>query len=592
MTEDYKMAGSKKYNDKAEKDEALKGNNEKEAESIKKANSKILNRFCDIINKVTIYFDSFRGRSWENACFVLYLIGHCIISMFHEPWFDEAQAWNIARDASLKDMLFEITHYEGHPSLWHLVLSPFAKLGVPYELSLCIVSLIFSGTAVAILIYKSPFPRIVRLLLPFTYFFFYQYGVIARPYCMMLAAFMILGLVYGKRNEKPVRYLAGLVFLCATSVYGIAIAGGMAIVWVAEIVREKRCDMTRIKKLLSDKRTWCLFILLLYAIFIGVRIVPRNAMDLDISKGDGVNNVLVRLIYVFFALISDLLITNSFGRYEFLYKMEFSYPELICSCVLGTAILGVIWFIGKKRKTRLLFFIPFVIFSIFSGIFYICIHHTGTMLCFLIFWLWAGYDGSALSQVATQNKDEIKETTLFSQIYMILCALSLIIPLIWNIMACVCDIRNDYAMSRSVYEFLEQNDLLDCSILCEGNVVFDGEGNVIYRDLKHCVDMVALAPYNNELNFVNWQSEESVFPLYTRDVLEKENQKILADIRAYGPADIIIGNHYLSYYYDGAVDERDYVLVFRSESGKMWKGIQNTLAKYVFIRKDLWTERN
>ena len=41
---------------------------------------------------------------------------------FHEPWFDEAQAWQIARSASLREILFEIPHYEGHPQLWHLIL--------------------------------------------------------------------------------------------------------------------------------------------------------------------------------------------------------------------------------------------------------------------------------------------------------------------------------------------------------------------------------------------------------------------------------------------------------------------------------------
>lgn len=616
-TGNIKAEKNKIEKSKTEKSKTEKSKTEKAEAGSGKGNSEILNRLSGIIMKLTAYFDSLRGRLPETVAFVLYVAGHCIVSLFHEPWFDEAQAWNIARDASLKEMLFEVTHYEGHPSLWHLVLSPFAKLGAPYELSLGIVSLIFSGLAVWILLYKSPFPRIVRLVLPFTYFFFYQYGVIARPYCMMLAAFMLLGVLYGKRNEKPVRYVAGLAFLCATGAYGLAIAGGTAIVWVIEIVRghlerSGSGNSSPVKKLISDKRTWCLVILLLYAIFIGIRIAPRNTIALDVSKADGVNNVFVRLIYVFLALIPDLLITNSFGKYEFLYKMEFSCPELICSCVLGAALLAVIWYIGKKQKTRLLFFIPFVLFSVFSATVYICIHHTGTMLCFLVFWLWAGYgkgeelrtatfgktDSDAAAQKGTAADATVQEKTdsgapaVFSQIYVIICALSLIIPLVWNVMACVCDIRNDYAMSRSVYEFLDQNDYLDCSILCEGNVVFDEAGDVQYCDLKHCVDMVVLAPYNTELNFVNWQYDQSVYPLYTRDVTDEENQKILADIRAVGPADIIIGNQDLSYYYDGAVDERDYVLVFRSESGKIWKGLQGTVTKYVYLRKDLWSERN
>ena len=40
----------------------------------------------------------------------------------HEPWADEAQAWLIARDATLYDLLFELPSGELNPSLWHLLL--------------------------------------------------------------------------------------------------------------------------------------------------------------------------------------------------------------------------------------------------------------------------------------------------------------------------------------------------------------------------------------------------------------------------------------------------------------------------------------
>lgn len=74
---------------------------------------------------------------------IIYLLGVCTVSFFHEPWFDEAQAWAIARSGTIKEILFDIPHYEGHPPLWHLILVPFAKLGAPYELSLAAVNIFF-----------------------------------------------------------------------------------------------------------------------------------------------------------------------------------------------------------------------------------------------------------------------------------------------------------------------------------------------------------------------------------------------------------------------------------------------------------------
>ena len=62
---------------------------------------------------------------------------------FHEPWFDEAQAYLLARDSSFHDLLMYWTHYEGHPPLWHLLLRGAVKVGLPYELALKSVNFIF-----------------------------------------------------------------------------------------------------------------------------------------------------------------------------------------------------------------------------------------------------------------------------------------------------------------------------------------------------------------------------------------------------------------------------------------------------------------
>lgn len=41
---------------------------------------------------------------------IIYLLGVCTVSFFHEPWFDEAQSWAIARSGTIKEILFEIPH--------------------------------------------------------------------------------------------------------------------------------------------------------------------------------------------------------------------------------------------------------------------------------------------------------------------------------------------------------------------------------------------------------------------------------------------------------------------------------------------------
>ena len=83
--------------------------------------------------------------------FAAYLALVVVVMCFHEPWFDEAQSWLIARDSSFADLLTLRPHYEGHPPLWTLLLSIPAKTGVPYEIGLKGVQLC--------LLYTSPSPR-------------------------------------------------------------------------------------------------------------------------------------------------------------------------------------------------------------------------------------------------------------------------------------------------------------------------------------------------------------------------------------------------------------------------------------------------
>ena len=73
------------------------------------------------------------SRCWQWVVLAVYVVVVITVMCFHEPWFDEAQSWLIARDCSWHDLLLVRPHYEGHPPLWWLLLAIPARLGVPYE---------------------------------------------------------------------------------------------------------------------------------------------------------------------------------------------------------------------------------------------------------------------------------------------------------------------------------------------------------------------------------------------------------------------------------------------------------------------------
>jgi hypothetical protein len=157
---------------------------------------------------------------------------------FHEPWADEAQAWLIARDLGIRGILHQMG-YEGSPPLWHLLLWVLIRLHLPY-VALPAVSFILVAAGVYIWLRWSPLPAPVRLLVPFTFYYQYQYAVVARSYA--LSTFLAFAAVALWR-AKPFRVIPfGLVveLLAQTNMHGFTIAGGIACAFAWECIGDFR----------------------------------------------------------------------------------------------------------------------------------------------------------------------------------------------------------------------------------------------------------------------------------------------------------------------------------------------------------------
>ena len=101
------------------------------------------------------------------AILLLYILLIVSAVAFHyEPWRDEADPWLTARDASASD-LWQFFHHGGTPGLWYLLLMPLARAGAPYRSDHVLHVLIATASA-ATLLFAAPFPRIARVLLPFS----------------------------------------------------------------------------------------------------------------------------------------------------------------------------------------------------------------------------------------------------------------------------------------------------------------------------------------------------------------------------------------------------------------------------------------
>jgi hypothetical protein len=148
---------------------------------------------------------------------VFYLVPH------HEPWFDEAQAWLIARDVSPQELFVHYLRYEGTPGLWHLLLMVPAKLHLPYQ-TLNVISASFGVLGTYLFLRHSPFPWYVKLLFPFSFYVFYQYAIVARSYSLLPVLFFLLAVTYRSKMQSPFRFAIALILLANVSIHALIVA--------------------------------------------------------------------------------------------------------------------------------------------------------------------------------------------------------------------------------------------------------------------------------------------------------------------------------------------------------------------------------
>jgi hypothetical protein len=187
----------------------------------------------------TLWNRRFAGLSMAECLVLLIFVAIAAVAIcFHEPWADEAQAWLIARDLGIGGILHQMG-YEGSPPLWHLLLWGLVRLHLPYA-ALGAVSLGLVAGGMYIWLRWSPLPGFVRLLVPFAFYYQYQYAVVARSYALStLLAFAAVALW----RAKPVRVIPfGVVvaLLVQTNLYGCVIAGGIACAFAWECFRDFR----------------------------------------------------------------------------------------------------------------------------------------------------------------------------------------------------------------------------------------------------------------------------------------------------------------------------------------------------------------
>lgn len=409
--------------------------------------------------------------------FVLYIAIIAIVMCFHEPWFDEAQSWLIARDSSLTDIISVRPHYEGHPPFWNLLLAIAAKNGVPYEFGIKGIQLVCASLLGAWLIFKSPFKHassLATFLIPFTYFACFQYGVTSRPYALLCLSLLVAAHYWNSADSKTSsawKLAISLMFMCLLSVYGIAFAAGFTIAWIWRVFSKNINKTLNFSSILhAIKATiasnWARLISWgLIAIFGAANLAlawPAKNAFATRATIDG-NSTIAKCFAFIFVMPSESMFTSFYGDIS-MRRMPFDFLPITICTIFSLVIWAFAIKIAKRRKLLAVLVIPYLVLTIVA-VRYFTLHHAGLIFVFLLSVLWISHIKEPLStkdipaifvKVAPTKFRFIKNKAFKINL---LISIILAPSLIWNAFACVNDILFDYSPSRAVAQYISSNHL-------------------------------------------------------------------------------------------------------------------------------------
>lgn len=177
----------------------------------------------------------------EQITNIILLLLYCVITLFsvlhHEIWADEAQVWQLCRNLNIPELINHL-HNEGHPSLFYLLVMPFAKLSsnIIYMQLFCWLAMCFS---VYVLLFKSPFNFLVKLAILSSAGFIYFLPVMARNYAIIPVLVFLAAYLYSKKRENPILYGVVLFFLANTHAIMTGFVGILLCMYIYEIIKEK-----------------------------------------------------------------------------------------------------------------------------------------------------------------------------------------------------------------------------------------------------------------------------------------------------------------------------------------------------------------
>ena len=162
-------------------------------------------------------------------------------TMFHhELWGDEFHSWNIAKGSNSFFDLIQNRRYEGHPPVWYIVLWCISK----FTHNLAYVQLVHLTIAILVIFvmfFYSPLPASTKAILPFGYYFFFEYAILSRNYAIaILAGFLVCVIINKEFKYKFIVYYSLLLIMSNVHVLAMILAVSLHLYFLISLIEQKK----------------------------------------------------------------------------------------------------------------------------------------------------------------------------------------------------------------------------------------------------------------------------------------------------------------------------------------------------------------
>lgn len=388
----------------------------------------------------------------------IFLTISILLILRHELWRDEIISWHFGSEAATFSEFVKTVNTNGNNTYaWFAILYFVSHFITQNPESMKIIHLAISTVSIFLILKYAPFNKIIRVMIIFGYFFFYEYSIISRNYALGILFIVIFCILYKNKYNNILPIAIVLFFMGQANILSFMISLSLFLMLAIEFIIDRKYIAKNIKKVYI---ILAILIVVCEISFVYLQINSQISITTAQAAGSGIFNRSIEENRISAMLVSGglidayiplpqlilnfwdgrRLVTYLLSNYSFLYTFLFSTILFIIPIFIIKRKVIIAYLAGSI----LIMFIPFFIYGNY-------IRHFGHLFIIFIFCLWLSNinknDRYLINFKGKANK--ILQITLF--------AIILIPSLIASAAAFNYDWEHPFSNGKYVAEYIEEN---------------------------------------------------------------------------------------------------------------------------------------